>query len=61
MGQYIQVNGDYNIKAVADPVNGGRITLDTGPGVGTTRVTGNLLVEGDTVYVSSTQIGRAHV
>jgi hypothetical protein len=56
MGQYIQVNGDYNIKAVADLVNGGRITLDTGPGVGTTRITGNLLVEGDTVYVSSTQL-----
>jgi hypothetical protein len=48
MGQFIQVSGDYNIKAG----EGATITLDTGAGVGNTRVTGNLVVEGDTLYVS---------
>lgn len=49
MGQVIQVNGDYNIKARV----GSTITLDTGPGVGYTKVTGNLVVEGDTLTVST--------
>jgi hypothetical protein len=48
MGQFIQVSGDYNIKAG----EGATITLDTGAGVGNTRVTGNLIVEGDTLNVS---------
>jgi hypothetical protein len=48
MGQFIQVSGDYNIKSG----EGATITLDTGAGVGNTRVTGNLVVEGDTLYVS---------
>jgi hypothetical protein len=48
MGQFVQVSGDYNIKSGEGAV----ITLDTGAGVGTTRVTGNLVVEGDTLYVS---------
>lgn len=48
MGQFIQVSGDYNIKAG----EGATITLDTGEGVGNTRVTGNLIVEGDTLNVS---------
>ena len=48
MGQFVQVSGDYNIKSGEGAV----ITLDTGAGVGTTRVTGNLLVEGDTLNVS---------
>ena len=52
MGQFIQTNGDYNIKTK----EGGRITLDTGPNVGSVRVTGDLLVEGDTVYVSATDL-----
>lgn len=49
MGQFLQVNGDYNIKTA----EGGRITLDTGVGVGDVRVTGNLLVEGETLTVSA--------
>lgn len=49
MGQYLQVNGDYNIKTA----EGGRITLDTGAGIGDVRVTGNLLVEGETLTVSA--------
>lgn len=49
MGQFVQTNGDYNIKTA----EGGIIKLDTGPGVGTVRVTGNLLVEGDTLTVSA--------
>jgi len=49
MGQYLQVNGDYNIKTA----EGGRITLDTGAGVGDVRITGNLLVEGETLTVSA--------
>lgn len=49
MGQFLQTNGDYNIKTR----EGGVILLDTGPGVGNVRVTGNLVVEGDTLTVSA--------
>jgi hypothetical protein len=49
MGQVLQVNGDYNIKTL----EGGTITLDTGPDVGIVRVTGNLIVDGDTLTVSA--------
>lgn len=54
MGQFLQVNGDYNIKAG----EGAKITLDTGPSSsgGSVRVTGNLIVEGDTVSVSATNL-----
>lgn len=54
MGQFIKVNGDYNIKAG----DGAKITLDTGPAVsgGSVRVTGNLVVEGDTFNVSTTNL-----
>jgi hypothetical protein len=49
MGQVLQVNSDYNIKTL----EGGTITLDTGPDVGVVRVTGNLIVDGDTLTVSA--------
>lgn len=49
MGQFLQTNGDYNIKTA----EGGDITLNTGPGVGRVLVTGNLVVEGDTLTVSA--------
>lgn len=49
MGQVVQVNGDYNIKTKESA----RITLDTGAGVGEVRVTGNLVVDGDTLTVSA--------
>lgn len=49
MGQFFQVFGDYNIKTR----EGATIKLDTGPGVGEVRVTGNLVVDGDTVTVSA--------
>jgi len=49
MGQYLNVNGDYNIKTV----EGSTIVLDTGPGIGNTRITGNLVVEGASVNVST--------
>lgn len=49
MGQFLHTNGDYNIKTRA----GGDITLNTGPGVGRVIVTGNLVVEGDTLTVSA--------
>ena len=54
MGQFLRVNGDYNIRAG----DGAKITLDTGPAVsgGSVRVTGNLVVEGDTVNVSTTNL-----
>ena len=52
MGQFIQTNGDYNIKTK----EGGKITLDTGPNVGSVRVTGDLLVEGATVYVAAANL-----
>lgn len=49
MGQVIQTNGDYNIKTI----DGARITLDTGEKVGEVRITGNLIVTGDTLTVSA--------
>jgi hypothetical protein len=49
MGQYLNVNGDYNIKTA----EGSSIVLDTGPGIGNTRITGNLVVEGGTFNVSA--------
>jgi hypothetical protein len=49
MGQYLNVNGDYNIKTA----EGSTIVLDTGPGIGNTRITGNLVVEGGTFNVSA--------
>lgn len=54
MGQFLRVNGDYNIRAG----DGAKITLDTGPVAsgGSVRVTGNLVVEGDTVNVSATNL-----
>lgn len=54
MGQFIRVNGDYNIRAG----DGAKITLDTGPAIsgGSVRVTGNLVVEGDTFNISTTNL-----
>ena len=51
MGQFVQTNGDYTIKSA----EGGKITLDTGPAIsgGTVRVTGNLVIEGETLTVSA--------
>lgn len=48
MGQFLSTNGDYNIRTK----EGGKITLDTGPS-GEVRVTGNLVVDGDTLTVSA--------
>lgn len=54
MGQFLRINGDYNIEAVGDPVTGGTITLYTGDqNVGQVIVTGNLVVQGDTTTVSA--------
>jgi hypothetical protein len=54
MGQFLRVNGDYNIRAG----DGAKITLDTGPAVsgGSVRVTGNLVVEGDTFNINTTNL-----
>jgi hypothetical protein len=52
MGEFLKVNGDYNIKT---PI-GNRVTVDTGPGVGELRVTGNLIVEGDTLTISAANL-----
>jgi hypothetical protein len=54
MGQFLRVNGDYNIRAG----DGAKITLDTGPVAsgGSVRITGNLVVEGDTVNVSTANL-----
>jgi len=49
MGQYLNVNGDYNIKTA----EGSTIVLDTGAGIGSTRITGNLVVEGASFNVSA--------
>ncbi len=54
MGQFLRVNGDYNIRAG----DGAKITLDTGPVAsgGSVRVTGNLVVEGDTCNIRTTNL-----
>jgi len=54
MGQFLRVNGDYNIRAG----DGAKITLDTGPAAsgGSVRITGNLVVEGDTFNISTTNL-----
>jgi len=49
MSQFVQTNGDYTIKTRSN----GIITLDTGSNIGEVRVTGNLIVEGDTLTVSA--------
>ena len=49
MSQFLQINGDYGIKTS----EGNKILFDTGPGVGEVRMTGNLVVEGDTLTVSA--------
>ena len=51
MGQYFQVNGDYNIKTKA----GGTIVLDSGPS-GKVNITGSLIVAGDFTSVQSTNL-----
>ena len=52
MGQFLRVNGDYNIKTE----EGARITLDTGPNTGSVRVTGDLVVEGTTVSIAAVNL-----
>jgi hypothetical protein len=54
MGQFLQVNGDYNIKAGA----GAKITLDTGPSAagGQVIVTGDLVVQGETLAVEAANL-----
>lgn len=54
MGQFLRVNGDYNIKTA----DGAKIVLDTGPAAagGSVKITGDLVVEGASFYVSSTNL-----
>jgi hypothetical protein len=47
MSQVLQTNGDYRIKTAL----GGNIVLDTGPNIGRVVVTGDFVVEGNTVNV----------
>jgi hypothetical protein len=49
MGHVVQTNGDYTIKTK----DSGTILLDTGDNVGRVRVTGNLVVSGDTLTVAA--------
>jgi hypothetical protein len=54
MGQFLQVNGDYNIKSA----EGGKITFDTGPAAsgGQVLITGNLVVQGTQTTVEATNL-----
>ena len=54
MGQFLHVNGDYNIKTA----EGARVTINTGPAAsgGSLLVTGDLVVQGDTVSVAATNL-----
>ena len=59
MGQVVHVNGDYTIKARSNAISDGReakITLDTGSTAGEVKVIGNLVVEGSTVVVDTTNL-----
>jgi len=49
LGQVVQTNGDYEIRTGI----GKDILLNTGPNLGNVRVTGNLIVTGDTLTVSA--------
>ena len=50
MGQFLRVNGDYNIKTP----DGSKIVLDVG--TGDVRVVGNLVVDGEFLNVSVTDL-----
>jgi len=52
MSQVLQTSGDYKIKTS----RGGTVVLDTGAGIGAVRVTGDLVVEGETVYIQATNL-----
>ena len=52
MSQVLQTSGDYKIKTS----RGGTIVLDTGASIGEVRVTGDLIVEGETVYIQATNL-----
>jgi hypothetical protein len=53
MSKFVTVpNGDYTVKVQ----NNGTIRLDTGPGVGEVRITGNLTIEGETTTVNTTNL-----
>ena len=52
MSQVLQTNGNYTIKTTL----GGDIVLNTGPRVGQVIVTGNLVVEGETINVEAEQL-----
>lgn len=52
MGQFLQVNGDYSIKAR----EGGIITLDTGNEAGQVIITGDLVVTGTTVAIEAADL-----
>ena len=49
MAQLVQTNGDYTIKTG----EGSNVKFDTGAGIGEVRITGNLIVEGDTLTVQA--------
>lgn len=51
MGQFIRVNGDYNIKTA----DGAKIVFDTGPALagGEVLITGNLVVAGESTTVAA--------
>ena len=54
MGQFLRVNGDYNIKTA----EGAKIILDTGPAIsgGSVKITGDLIVEGQTLSIETNNL-----
>jgi len=52
MSKYVKTTGDFTIKTSS----GGTIKLDTGTEVGQVRITGDLLVQGTTTTVQSTEV-----
>lgn len=52
MSQVVKTSGDYIIRTGV----GGTVLFDTGPSVGNVRITGNLVVEGNTINVEVEQL-----
>ena len=52
MSKYLNIDGNYKVSVT----DNGTITLDTGSGIGNVIVTGNLIVEGETTTINTSQL-----
>ena len=52
MSKYLNIDGNYKVSVT----DNGTITLDTGSGIGTVIVTGDLVVQGETTTINTSQL-----